>query len=288
MSPTADQRPSRSVSVTYWMNRLQNLPDETPLFVSVNPGRAPLPPRPMRASPSSIRCTTPRRSARSAACMRSRACATPISAAATAATASTRMRCRPASTWPSSSSVRRPWPRPDEHRRIGDPPRVVADRPIARSVPAAGGGADRDRDVMSGAASHAVIDATVVHRRLRPRENAFRYRVAYLCLDLGALETAAGRWLKLDRPGLVSFRRADHGARDGGDLAAWLRGILAGHGLGRGLRRRGRADDHAAHAGLRLQSGELLVLPRPRRRAAGGAVRGQQHLRREPLLSGPS
>ena len=26
--------------------------------------------------------------------------------------------------------VCRPWTRPDEHRRIGDPPRVVADRPI--------------------------------------------------------------------------------------------------------------------------------------------------------------
>src|SRR5258708_34567801 len=75
---------------------------------------------------------------------------------------------------------------------------------------------------MSGA-SHSVIDAVVVHRRLRPRENAFRYRVAYLCLGLDVLDRAAGRWLKLDRPGLVSFRRADHGARDGGDLAPWLR-----------------------------------------------------------------
>ena len=79
--------------------------------------------------------------------------------------------------------------------------------------------------------AHAIVDATVVHRRQRPRENAFRYRVAYLCLDLGTLETAAGRWLKLDRPGLVSFRRADHGARDGGDLKAWLHRILAKHGL---------------------------------------------------------
>ncbi len=81
-------------------------------------------------------------------------------------------------------------------------------------------------------ATHTVVDAVVVHRRLRPKENAFRYRVAYLCLDLGTLETAAGRWLKLDRPGLVSFRRADHGACDGSDLAVWLRQILDERGLG--------------------------------------------------------
>ena len=80
-------------------------------------------------------------------------------------------------------------------------------------------------------AVHSVIDAVVVHRRLRPRANAFRYRVAYLCLGLDDLPSAVGRWLKLDRRGFVSFRRADHGARDGGDLAAWLRGVLAGHGL---------------------------------------------------------
>jgi DUF1365 family protein len=80
--------------------------------------------------------------------------------------------------------------------------------------------------------THTVIDATVVHRRLRPRANAFRYRVAYLCLGLEALERAGGRWLKIDRAGLVSFRRADHGARDGADLKAWLKDILRGHGLG--------------------------------------------------------
>ena len=80
-------------------------------------------------------------------------------------------------------------------------------------------------------ASHSVIDAVVVHRRLRPRENAFRYRVAYLGLGLEALDHAAGRWLKVDRPDLISFRRADHGARDGGDLGPWLRRLLAEHGL---------------------------------------------------------
>ncbi len=80
-------------------------------------------------------------------------------------------------------------------------------------------------------AFHSVVDAVVVHRRLRPRTNAFRYRVAYLCLGLDDLPSAVGRWLKLDRRGLVSFRRAITAARDGGDLAAWLRGVLAGHGL---------------------------------------------------------
>jgi uncharacterized protein len=82
------------------------------------------------------------------------------------------------------------------------------------------------------AAVHTIVDASVVHRRLRPRANAFRYRVAYLCLGLDALESAGGRWLKLDGRGLVSFRRNDHGARDGSDLKAWLRNILYCHGLG--------------------------------------------------------
>ena len=79
---------------------------------------------------------------------------------------------------------------------------------------------------------HAIVGATVVHRRLRPRAHGFRYRVAYLCLDLDTLERAAGRWLRLDRRGLVAFWRKDHGPRDGGDLAAWMRRLLAEQGLG--------------------------------------------------------
>jgi uncharacterized protein len=78
---------------------------------------------------------------------------------------------------------------------------------------------------------HTIVDATIVHRRLRPRTNAFRYKIAYLCLGLEALDGAAGRWLKFDRQGLVSFRRADHGARDGSDLDGWLRSVLREHGL---------------------------------------------------------
>lgn len=78
---------------------------------------------------------------------------------------------------------------------------------------------------------HSIVEAVVAHRRHRPRPHAFRYRLAYLCLDLADLASAAGRWLKLDRRGLVAFHGRDHGARDGGDLVAWLRGVLAEHGL---------------------------------------------------------
>jgi len=81
------------------------------------------------------------------------------------------------------------------------------------------------------AAPHSVIAATIVHRRLRPKVNGFRYRAAYLCLDLGALDRLAGRWLKLDRGGLVAFHQADHGAHDGSDLGGWLRQTLDAHGL---------------------------------------------------------
>jgi len=82
---------------------------------------------------------------------------------------------------------------------------------------------------MSGA--HSIVDGVIVHRRLRPREHAFRYKAAYLCLALGDLERAAGRWLRLERPGVVSFRRSDHGGRDGSDLGEWLNRLLAQYGL---------------------------------------------------------
>src|SRR4029453_3407587 len=120
---------------------------------------------------------------------------------------------------PALAQARRASP----HRRSAACGGRCADRPLPRAGRAVSG--------PSPTPVHTIVDATVVHRRLRPRDNAFRYRLAYLCLGLGTLESAAGRWLRLDRRGLVSFRLADHGARDGSDLGVWLRRILAGHGL---------------------------------------------------------
>jgi hypothetical protein len=52
----------------------------------------------------------------------------------------------------------------------------------------------------------------VVHQRLTPVGNAFRYSLFFLYLDLAELEQVfAGRWLwSLERPNWASFRRADY------------------------------------------------------------------------------
>ena len=125
----------RNVSVTYWMNRLQNLPGSTPLFVSVNPGRAPMPAtaysrfsfeHPMYDA-AAIRAQ--RELHRIQGVRGTYFCGSycgygfhedALSAGLDVA---------------EQLGVHRPWPRPDEHRRIGDPPRVVADRPAIPALP---------------------------------------------------------------------------------------------------------------------------------------------------------
>lgn len=58
----------------------------------------------------------------------------------------------------------------------------------------------------------ALYTGSVRHARLAPRPHAFRYRVAYLALDLDELPTVfRGRWLwSLERSNVASFRRADY------------------------------------------------------------------------------
>ena len=72
--------------------------------------------------------------------------------------------------------------------------------------------------------------ANVMHRRLRPKENKFTYRVMYLALPLKPEgHPATTRWLKYNRFGLYSFYDRDHGAKDGSPLLPWIQKILADH-----------------------------------------------------------
>jgi len=68
----------------------------------------------------------------------------------------------------------------------------------------------------------------VMHKRLFPKVNGFTYGMYYIALPLSKLaEIADGRRFGLDRFGVMSFYRRDHGDRSGGDLMAWARGILS-------------------------------------------------------------
>lgn len=132
----ADNAKSDSpVSVTYWMNRLQNLPERAPLFVSVNPGRTPA------AAAAHARFTFEHPMYDAAAIRAQRGlhalqgvrdtffcgsyCGYGFHEDALSAGLDVAEQL----------GVHRPWLRPDEHRRIGDPPRVVAERPAIDPIP---------------------------------------------------------------------------------------------------------------------------------------------------------
>mgnify|MGYP001212112518 CR=1 FL=1 len=80
----------------------------------------------------------------------------------------------------------------------------------------------------------ALVAGQVLHRRTRPRGNAFRYPAFCLRLPLSRLADLEGAGVRLDRPGLVSFHARDHGPRDGSPLDAWARALLAREGIAAG------------------------------------------------------
>ncbi len=103
------------------------------------------------------------------------------------------------------------------------------------------------------------------HRRLRPVEHSFRYRVWMLLLDLDELPEPLDRhplW-SARRPAPVRFRRSDHLGDPALPLADAARDLVARAHRG-APGRAGAPADHAAHARRRLQPGQLLL---PVRRA---------------------
>jgi hypothetical protein len=79
----------------------------------------------------------------------------------------------------------------------------------------------------------ALYTGRVMHVRHRPQRHRFDYAVTSLLIDLDELETLARsrRLLAIDRPGVVSFRQADHGPRDGTPLRPWIDARLADAGI---------------------------------------------------------
>ena len=70
----------------------------------------------------------------------------------------------------------------------------------------------------------------VMHRRLRPAHNAFRYATYFLLLPMRSLHHHGSGALAHNRSGALSFFDRDHG--DGGDNAlAWLDALLLREGI---------------------------------------------------------
>ena len=69
----------------------------------------------------------------------------------------------------------------------------------------------------------------VLHRRVKPVVNAFRYRVFFLKFPLHRVAELSNAVFAVDRFNLLSFHHADHG--DGADLLTWARALLAREGV---------------------------------------------------------
>jgi len=68
----------------------------------------------------------------------------------------------------------------------------------------------------------------VMHGRLFPRKNHFRYGIYYLALPLSKLETIP---ISHNAPGAMSFYDSDHGYGTKGTLQSWARAILEGRNI---------------------------------------------------------
>ncbi len=134
--------------------------------------------------------------------------------------------------------------------------------------------------------ARALVDACITHVRYEPRPYRLSHRLRYFYVPLSRLDKLERPFLGRNRFNLYSLDDRDYG-RSGGDIRAWIADAFRCVGLD-------MPDDYdislltlPRSARLRLQSGELLVLPRHDGCASRGACRGQQHIRRAPLLHVP-
>ncbi|HEY5652578.1 MAG TPA: DUF1365 domain-containing protein [Acidimicrobiia bacterium] len=78
-----------------------------------------------------------------------------------------------------------------------------------------------------------IYTGQVAHRRFAPQSHDLRYRVYSLLLELDELDELdrSLRWFSVDRFNLMSFRRRDHGPRDGSPLRPWAQNLMADAGV---------------------------------------------------------
>ena len=88
-------------------------------------------------------------------------------------------------------------------------------------------------DAAAGAAhlQPAVCFGAVMHERHTVANNRFVYPSAFLRLPLSRIDDLKVPLLGIERSNFFSFRRRDHGPRDGSALLPWLLSALDAHGV---------------------------------------------------------
>ena len=73
----------------------------------------------------------------------------------------------------------------------------------------------------------------VIHRRFKPKNHHFKYRVFSLLIDLDDLEEINNKMtiFSYNKFNIISFFDKDHGARDGTSLKNWVKQNLANIGI---------------------------------------------------------
>ena len=73
--------------------------------------------------------------------------------------------------------------------------------------------------------SSCIYNGNVIHKRFKPKEHFFKYKVFSLFIDLSELYELNDKlkFFSLNRFNLISFYEKDHGDRDGSSLFEWVK-----------------------------------------------------------------
>ncbi len=78
-----------------------------------------------------------------------------------------------------------------------------------------------------------IYSGSVIHKRFKPKEHFFKYKVFSLFIDLSELNELDDKlnFFSLNKFNLISFHEVDHGNRDGSSLLDWVKNNLSNNNV---------------------------------------------------------
>jgi DUF1365 family protein len=81
--------------------------------------------------------------------------------------------------------------------------------------------------------SSCIYNGNVIHKRFKPKEHFFKYKVFSLFIDLSELKELDDKlkFFSINKFNLISFYEKDHGERDGSSLLSWVKLNLSNNNI---------------------------------------------------------